>query len=470
MGDGIFALAGIVVVIVIEFILLLKILKLEKSNVSADNDDSRKCLENTVNIADGVKNLGEGIRQNQGFVLDQMNAIRRENSENFRESRLEQSKTQNDFAAKQEQSIRDLARSQSEALTGFNKQLHDSTIVQKESFAIMQKALIESLYKTRDDINKTLNSSLNEIRQSNEKKLDEIRGTVDEKLDKTLNERLDSNFKQVTENLGKLYESLGKLQTLSSGVESLNRTLTNVKTRGTWGEVQLGRILEQTLTTGQYDTNVATKKNSSDPVEYAVILPSDNPGDKVYLPIDSKFPSDIYNHIVQASDGCDPEALAAARKELKNRVLTESRKIRDKYIDPPHTSDFGIMFLPTEGLYAEVLRIDGIVEECQNNNVVIAGPTTITALLNVISAGFRNAALNRETAKVKKILEAVKTQIGKLDEAVSVAAKKIEQAEVATQNISERTRIMKNRMNSIGVIGEAESDEVLGYTDPLLPS
>lgn len=469
MPDGLFIYILAIVIIILEVALLVMLRASGKGQDDESGENARKCLTNTEEISKNVGLLNDRMEQGQKYTLNQIDAIRKENSESFRASRMEQSKVQNDLAQRQEQSMQNLAKSQTEALQGFSKQLHDTTVVQKDSFSEMQKSLSETLQKTTESMNKTLTDSLKDIRQSNEKKLDEIRGVVNEKLDKTLNERLDSNFKQVTDNLGKLYESLGKLQTLSTGVESLNKTLTNVKTRGTWGEVQLGRILEQTLSAGQYDKNVTTKKNSSDPVEYAVILPSDL-GETVYLPIDSKFPSDIYNHIVEASENCDAQALAAAQKELKNRVLNEARKIRDKYVDPPHTSDFGIMFLPTEGLYAEVLRIDGIVEECQNINVVIAGPTTITALLNVIAVGFRNAALNRETANVKKTLEAVKTQIGKLDEAVSAAAKKIDQASTATHGISERTRIMKNKMNSIGVLDESEADEVLGYTAPLLTS
>ncbi len=462
MFKDIALIIGLIIVIILEFVLLLRV-----SGGRNTSGDVSACRTNTDKLLSDFSRLSGFIVESHKYSIEQTNDIRKEIDENFRMDRLESSKMQGDFTTKQTKAISDLTRSQTESLSSFSKQLHDTTVVQKDSFALMQKALSESMYKTSESINKTLLESLKQLQLSNEKKLDDIRGVVDEKLDKTLNERLDSNFKQVTDNLGKLYESLGKLQNLSTGVESLNKTLTNVKTRGTWGEVQLGRILEQTLTQGQYAKNVTTKRHSSDPVEYAVLLPSDIDGEIVYLPIDSKFPSDIYNHIVEASDNCDAQALAVATRELKNRVLTEARKIRDKYVDPPHTSDFGIMFLPTEGLYAEVLRIDGIVEECQNIGVVIAGPTTITALLNVIAVGFRNAALNRETANVKKTLEAVKTQIGKLDEAVASAAKKIDQASSATHDISERTRIMKNKMKSIGTVPESEADSILGYSAPL---
>ncbi|MCQ2516354.1 MAG: DNA recombination protein RmuC [Saccharofermentans sp.] len=364
------------------------------------------------------------------------------------------------------------ARSLRESRDETNKSLRESrdemskiSITQTRVLQQMQKDMSDSLNNMQTNVTKTLTEIMSRLQQSNEKKLDEIRGVVNEKLDKTLNERLDSNFKLVGDSLSKLHESLGQLQNLSSGVESLNKTLTNVKTRGTWGEVQLGRILEQTLTDGQYQENVATKKNSSDKVEYAIPLPGDKDGEVIYLPIDSKFPSDIYNRIVEASENADADALRASHSELKARVLGEAAKIRDKYLDPPRTTSYAIMFLPTEGLYAEVLKINGLTEECQLKGVMVAGPTTITALLNTISVGFRNYALNKKSAEVRKILEAVKTQIDKLDETITNTQKKLSDAVKATDKASDRTRIMKNKMKNIGSLEASEADAVLGITD-----
>ncbi|MEE3420030.1 MAG: DNA recombination protein RmuC [Lachnospiraceae bacterium] len=332
----------------------------------------------------------------------------------------------------------------------------------------------ESLGQMQDRMVRTLTDTTTSLVNSNEKKLDEIRGVVSDKLDKTLNERLDTNFRQIGDQLGRLYKSLGELQNLSEGVTDLNKTLTNVKTRGTWGEVQLGRILEQTLTKSQYEENVATKKNSSDRVEYAVRFPAPEGGNGfVYLPIDSKFPSDIYNHIVDASETGDPKALENAVNLLRNRILEEARTIRDKYIAPPHTTNYAIMFLPTEGLYAEVLRINGLTEQCQSMGILVAGPTTITAILNSLEAGFRNVALSKKSVEVMKLLEAVKAQFTKMDAEVEKTQKKLSEAMSSTDKLHSRTRLITRRMQKIGEMDIDEAESVIDLSsDPdqdLLP-
>lgn len=290
----------------------------------------------------------------------------------------------------------------------FNNQLEkmlNFQTTQAEKTNRFQSAQFESLLKNNTEQQKNIitiiQSSLEKLQNSNEEKLDKIQGVVNEKLDKTLNERLDSNFKQIGDSLGELYKSLGELNKLSTGVIDLNKTLSNVKTRGTWGEIQLKSILEQTMVNSQYDINVATKKNSNDRVEFAIKIPSREDNNTfIYLPIDSKMPSDIYNKIVDASATSNQDLLNAAYKELEQRIKTEARTIRDKYIDPPNTTDFAIMFLPTEGLYAEALRINGLAEWCQSNcKIVISGPTTITALLNSLRLGFSNMALTKKAKK-----------------------------------------------------------------------
>ena len=321
----------------------------------------------------------------------------------------------------------------------------------------------DTLTGMKDSMVKSLADTTEKLTASNEKKLDEIRGVVSEKLDKTLNERLDTNFRQVGDQLGKLYKSLGELQNLSEGVTDLNKTLSNVKTRGTWGEVQLGRILEQTLTPGQYEENIATKKNSSDRVEYAIKFPAPEDGKgSVYLPIDSKFPSDLYNHILDASEAGDAKAVEAAVGELKNRILTEARTIRDKYISPPQTTNYAIMFLPTEGLYAEVLRINDLTEQCQAMGILVAGPTTITAILNSLQAGFRNMALSKKSFEVMKLLEAIKAQFAKMDAEVEKTQKKLSEAMSSTDKLQNRTRIITRRMQKIG---EMDMNEAKGVID-----
>ncbi len=371
----------------------------------------------------------------------------------------------------QSQRLDAMTRSQNNSFTEFRKEMTEGNDRQNkaiismqkstsDSLMEMQKSTSDSLLKMQDQMNKTLQTSIESMTKSNEKKLDEIRGVVTEKLDKTLNERLDSNFKQVGEQMANLYKSLGELQQLSSGVTNLNKTLSNVKTRGNWGEVQLGRILEQTLARDQYEENIATKSGSSDRVEYAIKLPSED--GTAYLPIDAKFPVDIYNRIVEASENADESAVKTARSELTNRIKLEASTISDKYLDPPNTADYAIMYLPTEGLYAEVLRIDGLTDYCHSKRIMIAGPTTIMALLNTISIGFRHMALNKKSEEIRKILEATKTQIDKLEEAAITAEKRIDKASEAAKEIKHRTGIMKGKMRNITAIDAEESDRILG--------
>ena len=336
------------------------------------------------------------------------------------------------------------------------------SIIVSEQMLSSSRNQTDSLLKLQDSVTRTLTESMDRLQSSNEEKLDQIRGVVDEKLDKTLNERLDTNFKMVGDQLGLLYKSLGELQALSSGVSDLNRTLANVKTRGVWGEVQLGRILEQTMTKSQYAVNVVTKPNSDDRVEYAVLFPAqDGSGEQVYLPIDAKFPSDIYNRIIEAGESGDAKVIAAVTQELKVRILDEARTIRDKYLSPPHTTNYGIMFLPTEGLYAEVLRIDGLTEKCQQIGVIVAGPTTITAILNSLQAGFRNVALSKKSFEVMKLLEAVKTQFAKLDDEVERTQKKLSDATKSTDRLRHRTELIQRRMRNVTELDAAEARKLL---------
>lgn len=314
---------------------------------------------------------------------------------------------------------------------------------------------------------KSLSDSLAEIRQMNEKKLDEINRSVSEKLDTSLNERLDSSFKQIGEQLGNLYESLGELSKMSGGISDLNRALANVKTRGIWGEMQLRGILENTMVPAQYEENVATKKNSQDRVEFVIKIPSKSDDEKpVLLPIDSKFPTDLYNRIITASEAGDVAGIQKAKKELEDRIKTEARTIRDKYINPPVTTDFAIMFIPTESMYAEILRIDGLNEWCQNNcKIIISGPTTITALLNSLRVGFSNLTLNKKTQEVIKVLQAVKTQYANLDELIEKTQKKLSEAVSSTDNLKKRTDIIQKRMSKIDAISMEDAEKILSIED-----
>lgn len=332
---------------------------------------------------------------------------------------------------------------------------------------LLREELSNSLEASRRSASSAMESGFYGITSIMNDKLDAIKGTVDEKMTKTLNERLDSNFKQIGEQLSKLYKSLGELSSLSGGVMDLNRTLSNVKARGIWGEQQLAAILEDTMTRSQYDRNVITKRGSADRVEFAVKLPSGTSPDKfTYLPIDSKLPSDIYKRIYDASRACDAEAVAAASKELELRIKSEAKTISSKYIDPPFTTDFAIMFLPTEGLYAEALRIDGLSEWCQTNaKVMIAGPTTITALLNSLRVGFRNVALNEKSLEVMQLLMAVKTQYIKFGEQIENVRLRLNSALKSADELKHRSDIIQRKMSSIDELNQDDSMKLLGMED-----
>lgn len=324
--------------------------------------------------------------------------------------------------------------------------------------------LMEEQRKQIGALNEAMRLGLGEIKSTTEQSLNKIQGVVDEKLTKTLNDRLDSNFKQIAENLGELYKSLGELSRLSSGVADLNRTLSNVKARGVWGEQQLSAILEQTMTPSQYDTNVITKRGSNDRVEFAVKIPTKGTsGEFTYMPIDSKFPSDIYNRLYAAADSTDREALEAAVKELEQRIKLEAKSISTKYIDPPNTTDMAVMFLPTEGLYAEVLRIDGLSEWCQTNcHVFITGPTTVTAFLNSLRVGFANVALNEKSKEVLKLLEAVKAQYANFATLIEQTQKRLSAAMTSTDELKKRSDIIQRKMKGISEMTTDESDKILG--------
>ncbi|MBP3338250.1 MAG: DNA recombination protein RmuC [Lachnospiraceae bacterium] len=314
-----------------------------------------------------------------------------------------------------------------------------------------------------EKMNRTLKESIQEMQHSNERKLTEIQDNVNEKLDKSLNERLDVSFRQIGEQLAGLNKSIGELQSLSSGVMDLQKTLSNVKTRGVFGEIQLANILSSTMDPSQYEENVATKKDSNERVEFAIKIPDkEDKGDYVYLPIDSKFPADVYTRIVDASNVGDADGVKNASKELETRIKQEAKTISEKYIDAPRTTDFAIMFLPTEGLYSEVLRIPGLTEWCQNEaKIIISGPTTITALLNSLSIGFKYLAVNKNSKEILKTLSAVKTQYDKFGVLISKTQKKLSEAQKYTDDMQHRSQMIQRRLTKIDSVSEEESIKTL---------
>ena len=316
------------------------------------------------------------------------------------------------------------------------------------------------------EVRATLEARLKDIETQNGVKLEEMRKTVDEKLHATLEQRLGESFKLVSERLEQVHKGLGEMQTLAIGVGDLKRVLTNVKTRGTWGEVQLAGLLEQVLTAEQYATNVATVPNSGERVEFAIRLPGREGQGQVWLPIDSKFPVEDYERILAAQELADVAGMEAASKALESRIRQEARTIRDKYIEPPHTTDFAILFLPTEGLYAEVLRRPGLSDWLQREcRVTIAGPSTLTALLNSLQMGFRTLAIEKRASDVWLVLGAVKTEFGKFGEVLARAKQQLQTVANSIDSAETRSRQMERKLKGVEALPEPDAVHLLGAAD-----
>lgn len=319
------------------------------------------------------------------------------------------------------------------------------------------KAMTDSL----ENIRRAVTGQLDTIRQENTQQLERMRETVDEKLQKTLNDRISQSFRLVNERLEQVYTGLGEMKTLASGVGDLKKVLSNVKTRGVLGEIQLGAILEQILSPEQYEANVKTKPGSTNFVEYAVKLPGDEDG-VVWLPIDAKFPVDAYEQLLDAYETGAPEQVKAAGTVLEQRIRSFARDIRDKYLAPPHTTDFGIMFLPVEGLYAEVVR-RGMIEILQREcHVNIAGPTTMAAVLNSLQMGFRTLAIQKRSGEVWKVLGAVKTEFDKFGAVIQSAQSRLEQANAELDKlVGVRTRQIQRKLANVTNLTESEAVDLL---------
>jgi DNA recombination protein RmuC len=339
---------------------------------------------------------------------------------------------------------------------------------QLNSIARRIQELTESNRTGIEKLRSTIDTQLKHLQESNEKKLDQMRETVDEKLQSTLEKRLGQSFKLVSERLEAVQHGLGEMQNLATGVGDLKKVLTNVKARGTWGEVQLGALLEQILTPDQYDKNVRTRGDSQESVEYAIRLPGqdDEPESCVWMPIDSKFPQEDYLKLVEAADTADGDAVQKATAALLRSVHSSAKEIRDKYLNPPATTDFAIMFLPTEGLYAEVLRQPGQVEKIQQDyRIVVAGPTTLSAILSSLRIGFRTLAIEKRSSEVWKVLAAVKTEFGKFGHVLTTVKRQLNTASNTIEQTGVRTRAMKRKLRAVEELPSEETTQILNLPD-----
>ena len=384
------------------------------------------------------------------LVRDEFARNRLESADSARLAREEIGGTLKFASDSQLKQMGEIAGMQTDQLDSFSKQLLAMTKLNEEKLETLRKAVETQLQTMQAD---------------NTRKLEQMRNVVDEKLQSTLEKRLSDSFKQVSERLEQVYKGLGEMRSLAIGVGDLKKVLTNVKTRGTWGEIRLSHILEQILTPDQYEVNVATKKNSSDRVEFAVKLPGqDSHKEKVvWLPIDSKFPQEDYQRLLDAQDAADKVLADKSVKNLETRVKAEAKAIREKYIDPPHTTDFGIMFLPVEGLYAEVLRRPGLCDILQREyRIVVTGPTTLAALLNSLQMGFRTLAIEKRSSEVWELLGAVKTQFSKFGEVLAKTKKKLQEASKTIDQAEVRTRVIERKLNKVQELPQTDTAKLMG--------
>ncbi len=370
-------------------------------------------------------------------------------SRNLREELINSLKNFNDSLLNQMQKISSL---QNEQFGTFSQQLN---------------VLTQSNEQRLEKMRLTVEEKLKSLQEDNAQKLEKMRETVDEKLHATLEKRLGESFKLVSERLELVHKGLGEMQSLAVGVGDLKKVLTNVKTRGMLGEFQLGSILEQILSPEQYAKNVTTKKGSRENVEFAIILPGkDDEGEVVHLPLDSKFPVENYHSLLEAYEHADHAAVEEATKLLENAIKKCAKDIRDKYLDPPATTDFGIMFLPFEGLYAEVVKRTGLIETLQREyKVIITGPTTLAAILNSLQMGFRTLAIEKRSSEVWTLLSAVKTEFGKFGDILEKTQKKLQEASNTIEDAARKSRGIEKRLKNVQALPSADAPSLLGDAD-----
>ncbi len=342
------------------------------------------------------------------------------------------------------------------------KRMNENTTVQLtqlETFSQQLQGLTQMNEQKLERMRETVEKQLRVLRDENGSKLEEMRKTVDEKLNQTLEKRLGESFKLVSERLEMVHRGLGEMQTLASGVGDLKRVLSNVKTRGIWGEIQLENLLEQILTIEQYAKNVATKPGSNDRVEFAIKLPGrDTEESIVWLPIDAKFPQEDYQRLLEAQDQANAVLAEEAAKALENRIKSEAKDIANKYVCVPHTTEFAILFLPIEGLYAEVLRRPGLCDSIMRNyKVIIAGPTTLSALLNSLQMGFRTLAVEKRSSEVWSLLSVVKTEFGKFGDLLDKTHKKLQEASNSIDVAARKSRTIERKLKNVQELPQEEA-------------
>ena len=420
-------------------VILLQVALLWRGNRSPDDSAGLRALQEAQE---------KGLARLERELREELARGRREDAEESFRDREERAQSATLLGQAVSTQMGQLGTLQAERLEAFARELNRFSLGLDERF---------------ERLKNSVEGRLTAIQADNAAKLEEMRRTVDEKLHATLEQRLGESFKLVSDRLEQVHRGLGEMQNLAAGVGDLKRVLTNVKTRGTWGEVQLAALLEQLLTAGQYAANVATRPGSAERVDFAIRLPGKDDGAVVWLPIDAKFPIEDYQRLVDASD---PVIAEEAAKAIETRLKNEAKSIRDKYVAPPHTTDFALLYLPVEGLYAEALRRPGLAETLQRDyRVSLAGPTTLAALLNSLQMGFRTLAIEQRSAEVWAVLGAVKSEFGKFGEALAHTKKKLEEASNSIVRAETRTRQLSKKLKDVEALPAGDAEKLIGLVD-----
>ena len=421
-------------------VVLLVVLLLRKNNASVNQLDLRQIenISNTQfnqtkllydNLDRRVSELPKVIDYNNDSLLKQINDLRKENNNNIRAFQNEQAQS-----------------------------------IQRVEQRLM--ALLNNTDVRLSNLDKGVRDSLNKINFDNNEKLDRMRETVDEKLNASLEKRLNDSFNLISERLEKVHKGLGEMQSLATGVEDLKHTLSNIKVRGVWGEVQLGNILEQMLATSQYERQVQIKSNSREAVDFVVKLPGKNDNELVYLPIDAKFPLEDYQRLVQVSEEGSKEEVEKAQKNLERRIKEEAKKINEKYIAPPITTDFAVMYLALEGLYAEVVKNAGLLETLQNEyRIIVCGPTTLSALINSLQMGFKSVAIEKRSSEVWALLSTFKTEFVKFVDLLTKTQKKLDEASNTIEDATKKSKRIQKKLDKVAVI---DGTPLIEIEEPML--
>lgn len=433
---GLAVVAGMVVVI------LLQVAVLMRGNRRTEDDERFRNLQEAQD---------KGLMRLERELREELARGRREDAEEAFRDREERAQSANLLSQAVTTQVGQFGTLQAERLEAFARELNRFSLGLDERF---------------ERLKLTVEGRLTAIQADNANKLEEMRRTVDEKLHATLEQRLGESFKLVSDRLEQVHRGLGEMQTLAAGVGDLKRVLTNVKTRGTWGEVQLSALLEQLLTADQFASNVATRPGSNERVDFAIRLPGKDDGAVVWLPIDAKYPIEDYQRLLDAQERADPAAVEEASRAIETRLKNEAKSIHEKYVAPPHTTDFAMLYLPLEGLYAEALRRPGLAEALQRDyRVSLAGPTTLAALLNSLQMGFRTLAIEQRSAEVWAVLGAVKTEFGKFGEALAHTRKKLDEASNSIAKAETRTRQLSRKLKEVEALPAADAEQLIGVAD-----